>query len=98
MAFTRQQYRPPTMSSLGQINQRTIKIKISHSNRTASPFKMLRAHVTATTQQQYQPAMTSSLEQINQRRIKTKISHGNRTASTFKKCRVDKKSRSRWQH
>src|SRR5260221_1141716 len=74
MATTQHQYKPPRMSSLGQINQRRIKTKISQTPSTASPLKILRAHVMATTQHQYQPPRMSSLGQINQRRIKTKIS------------------------
>src|SRR5260221_8208881 len=73
MATTQQQYQPPRMSSLGLINQRSIKTKISQTQSTASPLKMLRAHIMATTQHQYQPPRMSSLGQINQKRLKTKI-------------------------
>src|SRR5260221_13756593 len=95
ISFTKRHSYDLMMSSLGQINQRRIKTKISHSNRTGSPLKMLRAHVMAVTQQQYQPPTMSSLRQINQRRIKTKISHSNRTARSDER-RVGKESRSRW--
>src|SRR5260221_3444602 len=82
MATTQQQYQPPMMSSLGQINQRRIKTKISQTLSTASPLKMLRDHVMTTTQQQHQPPM-SSLGQINQKRIKkNKISQTPNTVPT----------------
>src|SRR5260221_368574 len=84
IATTQQQHHPSIMSSLGQINQRRIKTKISQTPSTASPLKMLRDHMMVTTQQQYQPPMMSSLGQINQRRIKTKISRTDSTAYHLK--------------
>src|SRR5260221_716756 len=84
MDTTQQQYQPPMMSSLGQINQKRIKTKISQTHSTASPLKMLRDHMMATTQQQYQPPMMSNLGQINQRRIKTKFSQTPSTSSPLK--------------
>src|SRR5260221_11651705 len=76
------------MSSLGQINQIRIKTKISQSDSTTSPLKMLRAHVMATTQHQYQPPRMSSLGQINQIRIKTKICQTPSTAYQLKMLRA----------
>src|SRR5260221_11967240 len=83
------------MYIFSQINKTKEKTKISHSNRTASPLKMLRAHVMATTQQQYQPPTMSSLGQINQRRIKTKISQTDSTASKLKILRAHVRSEER---
>src|SRR5260221_1021480 len=72
MAITQQQYQPPLMYSLGQINQRTIKTKIQ-TPITASPLKMLRDHMMASTQHQYQLPIISEPGRINQPRLKTKI-------------------------